>query len=680
MRHNLILGLLLLSSVGAFANRIDVLKDEYMRWFPELIECESAQPAPFDVNFSRWRMENSSPDRMGIFLKKIGVRGENLSRPVSPMSEDLLLGFYNPDTVMVIDYDTTIFANIMLVNNAQLIIRDCHFTFGGDIYAVGNSRFVVEDADFDLIQDFIYQYMFAAIDSAHLGMRRVNFSTSHFPAGAAATGIATLSMDSVDMGGDAFLTFSLMEGCSMSIEYTDGAGEFVMLGDSCCLRISHSDTILLWLGFLKNSSGEINGTFSMDDFIAHFEFPDSTCSGIGYSAVLDSLSGLMIATMADDSSDVVVNDCDLYACGNIFHCDCDDTIIGLVNGARYDHFSPSLPNRSLTLNNSSVRCWNFYDFGSGRIVYMSSIFGECLTDSVSNTTIMNSTCDGAGGHIGANRNSFLTVFFSTMFTDALLEGNSISMFLLTSFVMGNIIARDRALALTYNTPLTAPILVYDSSAVFEVALYPPSSAYVDDSVSISGTAAITRTESAPFEYVGYRVEYSPIEDTTTFFHITETMDEQVRDGELCRFSTFGLDVGYYIVRLWYIFSSYGSVDSVAFDNTLYLNYNAKVEEKYLPDEFCLLTYPNPFNSALEIAIGSGGNINSADAVDGQIVIFDLSGNVIFKTYISPVENFISGERRLVVWVPGERVSSGVYFVEFLTKDGVELRRKVVFIR
>jgi len=334
MRHNLILGLLLLSSVGAFANRIDVLKNEYMRWFPVLIECESAQTVPFDVNFSRWRMENSSPDRMGIFLKKIGVRGENLSRPVSPMSED-----------------------------------------------------------------------------------------------------------------------------------------------------------------------------------------------------------------------------------------------------------------------------------------------------------------------------------------ALLEGNSISMFLLTSFVMGNIIARDRVLALTYNTPLTAPILVYDSSAVFEVALYPPLSAYVDDSVSISGTAAITRTESAPFEFVGYRVEYSTVEDTATFFHITETMDEQVRDGELCRFSTLGLDVGYYIVRLWYIFSSYGSVDSVAFDNTLYLNYNAKVKEKYLPDEFCLLTYPNPFNSSCVIFVPE----------KAKVEICDSRGHIVES---------ISGEATngKFVWTPSETQPSGIYFVRMLMADGSDISRKILYLR
>ncbi|MCK5843237.1 MAG: hypothetical protein KAG97_00935, partial [Victivallales bacterium] len=599
-----------------FAQRFDVFKENLDLWMPQT----SGLFAPDVALSDRAGTGDTFRTGAGEVLRRFGLRGERMRPALEPSEEtEFVLGFYNPDTVHVIDADTSMSARIILVNNAQLIIRDCEFQFRGNIFATGNSRVIIEDADFILPQDHIYQFQFIAIDSAGIEYRNSRINSSLLPFGVGVTHRAFFEMDSVEMDA-AFITFSLMENSRIDINHANGAGEFVVLGDSCSLNISNSDTILIWLGFPKNSSGEVRAPFGMADYVDSFTFPDSTCDGIGYTIEFTDGCGLMIATMAMDSTDVAVFDTELRVCGNIFGGNPVDTISGLVDESHYTDFSPELPGEhSLRLVNSSVGAWNLYTWENTDIAIRSSIFGECLADSLTQTTIMNSTCDGFGGHVGANGSATFVMFYSTLFCDALLEGHSMSMFLLTSFVHGQIIARDRAIALLYNTVLVNPILIYDSATVVETAIRPPSPAWIDDTLSITGTARMLRGPESPIGFEGYRIEYAPFEDTSSFTPLTDRITTPVLDGELCLFPSFGLDVGNYYIRMWYFFSPYGEYDSLEFTNTVYLTYNTGVEEQDLPENMSLSVFPNPFNATVNISVN--GSVGEGLA-PSRVEIFD----------------------------------------------------------
>ncbi|OYD13659.1 hypothetical protein CH333_10595 [candidate division WOR-3 bacterium JGI_Cruoil_03_44_89] len=570
------------------------------------------------------------------------------------------------DSVLVIDHDTTICDNIILIEDAQLIIRDCSFFLKGDLIALQNSLFSVKNANFVIPQDFIYQFILAALDSATIEISNSRFNSANLPVNGATIDRGSFLMDSVDMDG-AFITFSIYDNGSINISYSNRAGEFVVLGDSAQLSIAHSDTVLVWLGFPEGSSGELHGSFGMEDWVEEFTYPDSTCQGMNYSIGVDSIYGLMLATMVEDSTDVTIYDAQLPSSGNIFTVPICDTISGLEDESHYDDWVAPFPGRNLHLVNSSIRAWNLYFFGNTDFTLKSSIFGECLSSDSSKTTLMNTTCDGFGGHIGASGSSFFLTFFATLYTDALMEENSISMFLLTNFMFGHLIARDMAVSVIYNTILANPIQIYDSATVMVTGLYPPSSAYIDDTLSIRGSATIVRAPDSPFEFEGYRVEYAPEEDTMHFIQLNDRITEPVDDGELCKFPTFGLDIGTYIIRLWYFFSAFGTSDSLSFDNTVYLGYYG-IDEGDPPRELSLSVSLNPFSSATSIYY------NIPQLSELELSIYNICGQKI-----ATLDKGTKKAGRYMTTWSARNFPDGVYLCQL--KTGNDMRtRKIIKLR
>lgn len=599
---------------------------------------------------------------VGNVISRIGMNGEKL-RSLGHTLDDIVI----QDTV-IIEQDTTIYDDIVIIGSGQLIVRNCSLKLKGNITALDNALFSVDSADFAILQDFIYQFTLVAVDSAAIKITNTTFNSSKLPTSSVVAGRASIMMDSVDMG-DGFITFATMDSSSIDVRYSPRAGEFVILGDSSSLRIAHSDTVLVWLGFPEGSSGEVHGSPGMEEWVEEFTFPDSTCSGIGYSIQIDSLYGLILATMAVDSTDVTVYDAELQSCGNIFwKSPVTDTISGLVDESLYDDWVAPLPNRNLRLVNTSVRAWNLYFGARTDLTIKSSIFGECLASDFSRATIMNAVCDGNGGHIGATGNSFFMSFFTSLFTDALQEGQSISMFFLTSFLRGNLIARDMATCLTYNTVLANPVLVSDSATVMITGLYPPSPAYVDDTLSIRGSATMIKGPSSSFQFDGYRLDYASSDDTTQFFPITGMIYDPVEDGELCEFITNGLGVGDYLIRLWYFFSAFGSTDSLSFDNVIYLNYKTGVYEDNRRKEFLLSISPTLLNSAASI------RYSIPFAAEVELSIYDVSGR-----RASVLDKGFRGEGEHNVPWDANDFSSGVYFCR-LTAGDISLTEKLLLLK
>ncbi len=605
-------------------------------------------------------------------VEQMGLNGEKLITRIST-KDDIII-----DSTVVIDYDTTICGNIILVGDAQFIVRDCSFFLKGDLYAYQNSFFSVENVDFVIPQDFIYQFGLIAIDSARITIKNSRLHSSNFPMSAVTIYNASFSMDSVDMDGS-FITFCMFgNNGSIDIRHSDKAGEFVMLSDSAQLNIVHSDTVLIWLGFPRGASGELYGSPDMDEWVEQFTYPDSTCTGINYSIKVDSLYGLILATMAMDSTDITVYDADLQSAGNIFEVAkydslgtvIPDTISGLIDDSHYDDWVVPLPERNLRLVNTSIRAWNLYFYGETDLTLKSSIFGECLSADSNKTTLMQTTCDGFGGHIGSSGSSFLIAFFTSLYTDALMEGHSVSIFLLTNFVLGHLIARDMAVSVIYNTILANPIQVYDSAAVMIMGLYPPSPAYIDDTISIQGSATIIRVPDSPFEFDGYRVEYASEKDTTQFFPLTDKITTPVDDEELCEFITYGLDVGNYIIRLVYYFLAFGENDSLSFDNAVYLTYKPGISEKDIQSykfSFSLCSVSSYSKTKIQYTIPQSANV--------ELSIYNISGQKVV-TLDRGIKK--AGEYE-VIW-DAENFSDGVYFCKLKVGDNFLQTKKLLFLR
>lgn len=592
-------------------------------------------------------------------FKNAGIYGEKIKR-LTYSRDDIII-----DSTLIIDYDTTIYSNIILIGDAQLIVRNCAFQFKGNLYAMQNSLFSVDNCNFIVHQDFLYQYMFVSVDSAKIEINNSTFNSSNLPINGAVVNKGSFSMDSVDMNG-AFITFGLYDNGIIDIRYSNRAGEFVVLGDSSLLNIAHSDTVLLWLGFPENSSGELNTPPDTNEWVEQFSYPDITCTGINYSVNIDSLYGLMIATMAKDSTDVTITNAHLRASGNIFEMPITDTITGIIDYSYYNDWVAPFEERNYHLINSSVDAWNLYFFGAGDMTIKSSIFGECLSAGMCNTTLMNTTCDGSGGHIGASDSSMLTTFYTSLYTDALLESKSISFFILTNFTSGHLIARNSAINIMYNTVLANPIQVYDSATVIVTGLYPPSPAYVDDTISIAGSALMVKAPGSIFQYEGYKLEYAPTEDTMAFYSITDIIPEQVSDSELGKFITDSLDVGSYILRLWYYYSVSG-IDSLSFDNSIYLSYNSGIANGDISANTPFSIRSLIYNDNIKIEYGL------SQSSDIEIVLYNLNGQKIYTIY----KGFKTKGKYDTIYNI-KNLSKGVYFCSLKIND--KLYKSIKFIK
>ncbi len=589
---------------------------------------------------------------------------EDISLLPSQITDDaIVLGYLNPDTVWVIDRDTTIFADIILLNRARLEITGCTFTYRGDIQATGASEVVIDNARVNLIQDYEYQYGFYAVDSSRFTVRNCEIYSSGVPYSYAGAGFSRTEFRDVDFN-MAFCTWAVLGACTLEVENCPNAGEFVLVGESTAVYISHSDTILIWLGFPEGASASLVDPRSPDYFVSHFEFPDTNCSRIFYRLQVDSCGGVQIATMTYPGSDVSVYDFDLFAAGQIF-LETADTIVGLVNGVGYESFTAPFSDRYFYLSNSSVRTWNFYVYQGSDITFRNCIFGELLADSFSTARMENSICDGTGGHIGASRSAVLQTVMSSFYCNALVQNGGFGIFIYSTFATGRIIASGRATVFAFNSTWYEPPIVEDSSAVMVSELHPPSVVSVDDSVSLRVSAYILTSPDSPVDFVRFSVAYAPFEDTTVWFPISGTLSYPASDTQII-WDTHELAPGWYFVRLWYVYSAYGSIDSIA--PTVPVNllpFVSSVGEDDREEELISVS-SNPFNGVCEVYLSP--RLKSGDV---KAFVVDSQGKIVDELRAS-------GEGCLK-WSPGRDVPAGVYFITVCTPSRT-VAKKVLFLK
>ncbi|MDD5529814.1 MAG: T9SS type A sorting domain-containing protein [bacterium] len=577
----------------------------------------------------------------------------------------------------LITHDTTINNDIFLIGNGQLIVRGCSLCVKGCIYSTQNSLFSIDSCTLIMPQEYVYQFGFLSIDSSKIEIKHSTLNSSNLPLGAGIGGSldktltgGSLVFDSVHMD-NSFVSFGIMgHNSKINVRHTNRAGEFVIMGDSASVHISHSDSIIVWVGFPRGSSGKLYGdSLNANKWINHFAYPDTTCKRINYSFVLDSLTGLRLGTMTMDSTNVDLYNIDGIFAGNIFEIPLNDTITGLVDYSKYSDFTAPLPGRTYHLVNSSVNAWNLYFNAGTQLSIKGSIFGECILSDSAKSTFTNVTCDGAAGHIGTSSDSLLVCFLTTLYTDAVMDGSSMSMMVLTSMSgNGHLIARNMATVVLYNTILANPIMIYDSATVLVSALYPSSPAYTNDSISIRGSANMVKGPSSHFNFEGYRIEYASANNTSTFFPITGKITIPVDNGELCKFSTYGLNSGTYVIRLWYFFSTFGTNDSFKFDNSIYLN-RQNVAENTKRKRLLFFVSPGVFNKEISI------NYVIPNPVKIDLSVYNISGEKV-----ATIDKGMKNAGEYTVKWNGKKFANGTYFCELKAGDKILPVRKMVLLK
>jgi uncharacterized delta-60 repeat protein len=123
-----------------------------------------------------------------------------------------------------------------------------------------------------------------------------------------------------------------------------------------------------------------------------------------------------------------------------------------------------------------------------------------------------------------------------------------------------------------------------------------------------------------------------------------------------------------------------------------------------PNSFGLTVSPNPFNLSCAIMICQHGA--SAPCVKVKVEIYDLQGKLVWnkpsdsdnigvtslikggKTDEVPInkgdvakrQGFSASAQGVIIWQPGESISSGVYLVRATTTDGQQITKRIVYLK
>ncbi len=572
--------------------------------------------------------------------------------------------YYLNDT-LVITSDTSINEDIIIFQNGLLAVNSCSLRMRGDIALYDEGMMKLDNAVFFLDESYVYQYSVNSYGNSSFEAEHSTLRSNSRPFGFSLFDSSSAVFDSVRMD-KSFITFALTGKSSIEIMDSDKAGEFVLFTeDSAELRIKNSDSVLVWLGFPKNSFGTVRGPHSPSMFIEHFRYPDTSCSGINYSVEIDSVFALFLATMACDSTNVTVYDVDLRAAGSLFIGQVSDTFSGFVDNTHYADFTAPFPGRYYRLVNTSVESWNFYFWGRHDVTLKNSIFGEFLLGDSSIAFLSNVICDGSGGHIGNADSSFLICALSSFYTDALLEGKSLTLFYNANFFYGRVIAEDRSLAVSYNTVHSTAPFAEDSGAVLIAGFYPPDPCCSNDTVTIPGSAYCVRAPLSPFNFAGYRIEYAPLSDTFEFFEVSPFASNPVVNGELCLFNTSGLSAGSYLLRMWYFFTAYSYSDSMPFTEDIEIIEGTGTEELKDPEPPKIF-----FVSCLPGVIQIDFQLLFPEEVG--FTLFDAAGRKVLE---KEKKSFSSGQHSERLRT--DRFSSGIYFVSVSFSGMKPLTEKIL---
>ena len=119
-------------------------------------------------------------------------------------------------------------------------------------------------------------------------------------------------------------------------------------------------------------------------------------------------------------------------------------------------------------------------------------------------------------------------------------------------------------------------------------------------------------------------------------------------------------------------------------------YSAIADFSRKPQDIALNVFPNPFNSSCAISVlGSGFSVlgtgeHRTPSTENRIEIFDLSGKCVWANNVGATRRVAQQKgdaaHRLYTWTPDKSIPSGVYLIKACTANGMEITKRVVYIR
>lgn len=598
---------------------------------------------------------------------------------------DLIVGYFNPNETVIIDTNTIISGDVIIVNNGSLTIntdtfgvsgnivclnkgelniKNTVFSVMGDIGLIDSASFDIDSSEFRMPMDFLYQYSLLVVGRSKLSIKN---SLVDFKNGA--LGVSINNNSSMILENDTFnqhVTASMRNESSLNINNVLNAWEFLIM-DSCDVNINNSSGLILWLEFPDNTVSSLS--FPQGSFVSNFT-ANNTVTGLNdipYSLNITNTSNVNWGIFPQKGSDLTINNSYLRTCGLIFEEGAKDTLTGFYNDQFYSNTAFPINDRNLKMVNSTIRTWNFYSFDSSRVSVVGCFFGEALSFNNGYMEIIGSICDGSGGYLGAEKGQMIVV--NSDIQCMIMTKDRSNVFFIESDIsginapMGKTFLNDYTIAFWGNTNYHFQPDVRDTSILLEIYIDSLVNAKINSIVPITG---ITRLHNGPFSPAflhHYSVYYSTAAQPDVKYLIKDSITTEVYNDIICMWNTNGLATGNYILH----FSAFLNDDTTSVDlsREIFLEFSNSINN--LQQNALMKVYPNPMHDK--------GNVSYY--IDNQAIVsaslYDVSGRLI-NCFI---ENEYQKKGHHSFQIQGNELNKGVYFIKLEAGDDVIFRKIIM---
>jgi len=617
-------------------------------------------------------------------LSKYGFSGltkmTDLGRCFYERDPVLVVGYTDPDEIIIFTTDTIFEGDVYIVNNGRLEISDsasftingnlymansgeldaenCELTIRGNIWLVNKALLVVDSCLFSMPMEYRYQYQLLCIDTAEVAVINSEVSFTNGILGGYFNNYSKLSF--INDNFQQTVTISMRGHSDLDINNTTNSWEY-LIADSATVNIKNSQNFILWFYFHNNTVSEFG--FPQGNYVHHFEM-NNTVAGlqdIMYDVTIDSTANIKWGIFPEQGSDVTINNSSLRTCGLIFEDGQNDTLDGFINEQFYSNETFVLSDRTLHLNNTEIQTFNFYSFFDAVIVIQNSVFGEVLSFESGTAKVHNSVCDGSGGYIGAE-GGILEIILSTIEAQLLTQDQSTTIIAESEIDFPYLypIFADNSVAVIANTEYDLPPEALDTSFALEIYIDTLNDQTVNSMVPVTGTV---KTYNGPFNpsYLNYyKIYYAPAGDPGNITLI-DSLTEEVSGGVLCTWNTTDLEYGHYIITIEAFINE--DTSGVEITRQVYLwNATGVKTGIYTPE---LTIYPVPANDFFNI------RLYLHDRSNITIDLVDIYGRKIKLLYNGTQQGGCLDKRFDV-----HDIKNGLYFVQINT-DKERYYKKVI---
>ncbi|MFQ5637724.1 MAG: T9SS type A sorting domain-containing protein [bacterium] len=641
--------------------------------------------------------------------------------PLQIHAQHLVVGFTDPNEVVVIRDATVQHDTVLVMNNGSLIIDNADFTanqaliirhsgslivensnfivngkciffengsatlkdnltFRGDIFDLGNASLEIDSAEVSIPMTFVGQVRFIGADSAEFRINSSTFNLGSGKLGGGFSGQSKLTQLNTSYQSQVGIAMTIGVGgqAAIMVDNCTGGMELV-ISDSADVDIRNSTGFILWHTLVENSQASMafpppNSVVPNASDVSSYTFSDALpgVSGIHYKIAVQNTNVVFWALLPDATSDVTVKNSTVLACGFRYRGAAQDTVSGFINDSSYVSFTAPLSDRSFNLNHSIVKAWNFYPQDNARLVIRNSVFGEALTFHQSMLTVENSVCDGAGGFFGASQNSEIQVRNSIIKRigagpDIILNRGASKVVLEESTVIGTVVINNTSRLIYANVNLDHEPVLHDAAFFVESSLDSVLTRDDTEIAPITGTLRSAQGQQNLDAISSFKIAYSNPDSSNRTLIADVTYTGAVVDGVLHEWNTQGLTAGEYL--LWITpFVNGDSLTTSALKVTL-STVTAIKEQHGVPVTFALQqNYPNPFNPETTI------RFSLPQRAHVTLKVFDLLG----RELATLVDDELQAGGHLAVF-DANALSSGVYFYR-MTAGHFSQSRKAILMK